>query len=141
MPVDPKGTIKNAIDWGAPFVFRGPSGEDFLEAGLELAEKLKIGSRESDGKLLRRASGESVSGTARNRPEGYGDAGRKQAANAAATSGYWLASWPSRSALPSLAIHRPLFPPYNNCDDSHPVDRRAGVLGRLGLPLHVSRAA
>ena len=46
----PMGMIKNAFDWGEPFVFGVPDGQDreyFLEAGLELGETLKIGSPES----------------------------------------------------------------------------------------------
>ena len=46
----PTGMIKNAFDWGEPFVFGVPDGQDrefFLEAGLELGETLKIGSPES----------------------------------------------------------------------------------------------
>jgi hypothetical protein len=44
----PMGMIKNAFDWGEPFVFGVPDGQDrefFLEAGLELGETLKIGRR------------------------------------------------------------------------------------------------
>ena len=46
----PTGMIKNAFDWGEPFVFGVPDGQDrefFLEAGLELGEALKIGGPES----------------------------------------------------------------------------------------------
>ena len=82
----PTGMIKNAFDWGEPFVFGVPDGQDrefFREAGLELGEALKIGSPESVKRyamragwdLLRRASGESVSATARSRPEGDGRCG------------------------------------------------------------------
>ena len=78
--------IKNAFDWGEPFVFGVPDGQDrefFLEAGLELGEALKIGSPESVKRyamragrhLLRRASGERVSAAARSRPEGHGRCG------------------------------------------------------------------
>ena len=83
---NPSGMIKNAFDWGEPFVFGVPDGQDrefFLDAGLELGEALKIGGPESvkryamraGRKLLRRASGEAVSAAARSRPEGDGRGG------------------------------------------------------------------
>jgi hypothetical protein len=94
--------IKNALDWGEPFVFGVPDGQDrefFLETGLELGETLKVGGPESVQRYATRADG-----------SGYGahlakvfeerreaalkamdDAGREQVAQAAATSGYWLA--------------------------------------------------
>ncbi len=46
----PTGVVKNARDWGEPFLFGVPDGRDrefFLETGLELGEALKIGSPES----------------------------------------------------------------------------------------------
>ncbi len=97
----PSGMIKNAIDWGEPFVFGVPDGQDreyFQEAGLELGEALKIMSPESmryatraDGSLY----GAHLEKVFRERGEAalkaMDDAGREQAAAAAATSGYWLA--------------------------------------------------
>ena len=46
--------IKNAFDWGEPFVFGVPDGQDrqfFLQAGLELGETLKIGGPEKANKI------------------------------------------------------------------------------------------
>ena len=52
--------IKNAFDWGEPFVFGVPDGQDrefFLEAGLELGETLKIGGPESMSRYATRQDG------------------------------------------------------------------------------------
>ncbi len=98
----PVGMIKNAFDWGEPFVFGVPDGEDrefFLEAGLELGETLKIGSPESVKRYAMRQDGtyygahlEKVFQQRREAAlQAMDDAGRQQAAQAAATSGYWLA--------------------------------------------------
>jgi methyltransferase (TIGR00027 family) len=56
----PSGMIKNAFDWGEPFVFGVPDGQDrtfFLDAGLELGEALKIGSLESMKRYATRQDG------------------------------------------------------------------------------------
>jgi hypothetical protein len=98
----PSGMVKNAIDWGEPFVFGVPDGVDrefFLEAGLELGESLKIGSPESVRRYAMRQDGSSYGAhlekVFEQRREAalkaMDDAGRQQAAQAAATSGYWLA--------------------------------------------------
>jgi methyltransferase (TIGR00027 family) len=98
----PMGMIKNAVDWGEPFVFGVPDGVDrefFLEAGLELGESLKIGSPESVRRYAMRQDGSSYGAhlekVFEQRREAalkaMDDAGRQQAAQAAATSGYWLA--------------------------------------------------
>jgi len=98
----PTGMIRNAIDWGEPFVFGVPDGQDrefFLEAGLELGETLKIGSPESVSRYAMRQDGsyygahlEKVFQQRREAAlNGMDEAGRRQAAQAAATSGYWLA--------------------------------------------------
>ena len=98
----PMGMIKNAIDWGEPFVFGVPDGQDrefFLEAGLELGETLKIGTPESVKRYAMRQDGsyygahlEKVFQERREAAlKAMDDAGRQQAARAAATSGYWLA--------------------------------------------------
>jgi len=71
----PTGTIGNAFDWGEPFVFGMPDGQDrelFREVGLELGETLKVGSPES---VRREAALKAMD-----------DAGREQVAKAAATS-------------------------------------------------------
>jgi methyltransferase (TIGR00027 family) len=98
----PSGMIKNAIGWGEPFVFGVPDGQDrefFLAAGLELGEALKIGSPESVKRYAMRQDG-TYYGThlalvfeRRNQAalKAMDDAGRQQAAQAAKTSGYWLA--------------------------------------------------
>ncbi len=98
----PTGMIKNAFDWGEPFVFGVPDGQDrefFLEAGLELGETLKIGSPESMKRYAMRQDGsyygahlEKVFLERREAAlKAMDDAGRQQAEKAAATSGYWLA--------------------------------------------------
>ena len=98
----PMGMIKNAIDWGEPFVFGVPDGQDrefFLEAGLELGEALKIGSPESVKRYAMRQDGSyygaHLEKVFQERREAaltaMDEAGRQQAVQAAATSGYWLA--------------------------------------------------
>jgi methyltransferase (TIGR00027 family) len=98
----PMGMIKNAIAWGEPFVFGVPDGQDrefFLEAGLELGEALKIGSPESVERYATRQDGtpygahlEKVFEQRRQAAlQAMDEAGRQQAAQAAANSGYWLA--------------------------------------------------
>jgi hypothetical protein len=98
----PTGMIKNAFDWGEPFVFGVPDGHDrefFLEAGLELGETLKIGSPESVKRYATRQDGSNygahLEAVFRERAEtalkAMDDAGRQQVAQAQATSGYWLA--------------------------------------------------
>ncbi len=98
----PTGMIKNAIDWGEPFVFGVPDGQDrefFLQAGLDLGETLKIGSPESVKRYAMRQDGsyygahlEKVFEQRREAAlKAMDDAGRQQAAEAAVTSGYWLA--------------------------------------------------
>jgi len=98
----PSGMIKNAFDWGEPFVFGVPDGQDrefFREAALELGETLKIGSPESVKRYATRQDGsyygahlEKVFEQRREAAlKAMDDAGRQQAAQAAVTSGYWLA--------------------------------------------------
>jgi methyltransferase (TIGR00027 family) len=98
----PMGMVKNAFDWGEPFVFGVPDSQDrefFLEMGLELGQTLKIGSPESvkryatceDGSYY----GAHLEKVFQQRREAalnaMDDASRQQAVQAAATSGYWLA--------------------------------------------------
>lgn len=98
----PTGMLKNAIDWGEPFVFGVPDGQDrefFREAGLELGETLKIGSPESvrryamcqDGSYY----GAHLEKAFQQRREAalkvMDEASRQQAEKAAVSSGYWLA--------------------------------------------------
>jgi methyltransferase (TIGR00027 family) len=98
----PSGMIKNAIDWGEPFVFGVPDGQDrefFLESGLELGETLKIGTPESVKRYATRDDGtyygahlEKVFQERREAAlKAMDEAGRQLAAKAAAASGYWLA--------------------------------------------------
>ena len=98
----PLGTLKSAFDWGEPFVFGVPDGQErefFLEAGLELGETLKIGSPESVRRYAIRQDGSyygaHLEKVLRQRREAVlkamDDAGRQQAAQAAVSSGYWLA--------------------------------------------------
>jgi methyltransferase (TIGR00027 family) len=107
----PMGMIKNAIDWGEPFVFGVPDGQDrefFRAVNLELGEALKIGSPESIKRYSMRQDGtfygahlEKVFQQRREAAlKAMDDAGREQAARAEATSGYWLAELtvPERSS-------------------------------------------
>jgi O-methyltransferase involved in polyketide biosynthesis len=98
----PMGMIKNAIDWGEPFVFGVPDGQDrefFLDMGLELGETLKIGTPESVKRYTMRQDGSyygaHLAKVFQERREAalkaMDEAGRQQAEQAAATSGYWLA--------------------------------------------------
>jgi len=98
----PSGMVRNAIDWGEPFVFGVPDGEDrafFGDLGLELGETLKVGSPESVKRYAMRADGTyygaHLEQAFRQRREAalaaMDEAGRQQAARAAASSGYWLA--------------------------------------------------
>lgn len=98
----PTGMIKNAFDWGEPFVFGVPDGQDrefFREAGLELGETLKIGSPETVKRYAMRQDGTyygaHLEKVFRQRREAalkaMDDADRRQAAEAAAIPGYWLA--------------------------------------------------
>ena len=98
----PTGMIKNAIDWGEPFVFGVADGQDrefFRDAGLELGEALKIGGPDSVKRYATRQDGayygahlEKVFQERREAAmRALDEAGRQQVAQAAATSGYWLA--------------------------------------------------
>jgi methyltransferase (TIGR00027 family) len=98
----PSGMVKNAIDWGEPFVFGVPDGQDrefFLDVGLELGEALKIGSPESVKRYAMRTDGihygAHLEAVFQQRREAalkeMDEAGRQQAAQAAVSSGYWLA--------------------------------------------------
>lgn len=98
----PTGMIKNAFDWGEPFVFGVPDGQDrefFLQVGLELGESLKIGSLESVKRYAMRQDGSyygaHLEKVFQQRREAalkpMDDADRQQAAQAAAMSSYWLA--------------------------------------------------
>lgn len=98
----PAGMIKNAFDWGEPFVFGVPDGQDgefFRETGLELGEALKIGSPESVKRYATRADGTQYGAhlalVFEQRRQAalrqMDEAARRQAEQAAATSGYWLA--------------------------------------------------
>ena len=98
----PTGMIKNAFDWGEPFVFGVPDGQDrefFLEAGLELGETLKIGNPETVRRYAMRQDGsyygahlEKVFQQRREAAlKAMDDADRQQAAQAGAIAGYWLA--------------------------------------------------
>jgi len=98
----PSGMIKNAIDWGEPFVFGVPDGQDlefFRESGLDLGEALKIGGPESVKRYAMRQDGtyygKHLEHVFKERQEAalkkMDAAGREQAASAAKTSGYWLA--------------------------------------------------
>jgi methyltransferase (TIGR00027 family) len=107
----PTGMIKNAFDWGEPFVFGVPDGQDrefFLQAGLELGETLKIGGPEAMKRYAMRQDGsyygahlEKVFQQRREAAlNAMDDVGRQQAAQASAMSGYWLAELavPQRSS-------------------------------------------
>jgi len=94
--------IKNAIEWGEPFVFGVPDGQDrafFRATGLELGEGLKIGSPDSIKRYAVRGDGSyygaHLATVMQQRREeamkAMDDAGREQVVRAAATSGYWIA--------------------------------------------------
>ena len=98
----PTGMIKNAFDWGEPFVFGVPDGQDrefFLEAGLELGETLKIGNAETVKRYAMRQDGsyygahlEKVFQQRREAAlKAMDNADRRQAEEGAAIPGYWLA--------------------------------------------------
>jgi methyltransferase (TIGR00027 family) len=98
----PTGMVRNAIDWGEPFVFGVPDGQDrefFLDLGLELGDTLKIGGAESVKRYATRQDGsyygahlEKAFKERRDATmKAMDEAGREQAARAAVTSGYWLA--------------------------------------------------
>jgi methyltransferase (TIGR00027 family) len=97
----PTGMIKNAFDWGEPFVFGVPDGQDrefFLQVGLELGETLKIGGIEANRYTMRQDGsyyGAHLEKVFQQRREAalkaMNDADRQQVARAAAMSGYWLA--------------------------------------------------
>ncbi len=99
---NPSGMIKNAFDWGEPFVFGVPDGQDreyFLDLGLDLGEALKIGSPDSVKRYAMREDGtyygKHLEQVFKERQEAalkaMDEAARQRAANAARTSGYWLA--------------------------------------------------
>ena len=110
----PMGMVKNAIDWGEPFVFGVPDGQDrefFLDTGLELGEALKMmGDPESVRRYTTRQDGspygahlEKVFQQRREAAlQAMDEAGRERAAQAAITSGYWLAEL----TVPEHAIAR-----------------------------------
>ena len=98
----PAGMIKNAFDWGEPFVFGVPDGQDrefFLEAGLELGETLKIGNPETVRRYAMRQDGthygahlEKVFQQRREAAlNAMDEADRQRSVAAAAIPGYWLA--------------------------------------------------
>lgn len=97
----PMGVVKNAIDWGEPFVFGVPDGHDrefFLESGLVLGEALKMGSPESVKRYAMRADGTfygaHLAGAFEERRkaalEKLDEAARRQMAQAYQAGGYWL---------------------------------------------------
>jgi len=98
----PTGMIRNAFDWGEPFVFGVPDGQDsefFRDVGLTLGETLKIGSPASVQRYAMHADGRRygahLEAAFRQRSEAalnaMDDEGRRRATRVAATSGYWLA--------------------------------------------------
>ena len=101
----PMGVTKTASDWGEPFVFGVPDGQDrefFLENGLELGEALKMGSPESVQRYAMRQDGTyygaHLAKVFQERREAalktVDEATRQQAAQQMAqssSSGYWLA--------------------------------------------------
>jgi hypothetical protein len=103
--------IKNAFDWGEPFVFGVPDGQDrefFLQAGLELGETLQITGSEAVKRYAMRHDGSyygaHLEKVLQQRREAalnaMDDLDRRQAAQATAMSGYWLAELavPQRSS-------------------------------------------
>jgi len=102
MRKNPTGMIKNALEWGEPFVFGVPEGQDrefFHELGLDLGEALKIMSPESVKRYAMRQDGSNYGAhleeVFKQRHEAalkdMDEAARQEVARVAATSGYWLA--------------------------------------------------
>jgi methyltransferase (TIGR00027 family) len=98
----PTGMLRNAVDWGAPFVFGVPEGQDrefFQGVGWELGQGLKIGSPESVKRYAMRRDGSYygahlAKAFEERRAAGLramDEASRREAERAAASSGYWLA--------------------------------------------------
>jgi O-methyltransferase involved in polyketide biosynthesis len=97
----PTGMIKNAFDWGEPFVFGVPDGQDrefFREAGLELGQTLKIVSPETVKRYAMRQDGthygahlDKVFQQRREAALKAMDDADRHAAETAAVPGYWLA--------------------------------------------------
>jgi len=98
----PAGMIRNAFEWGEPFVFGVPDGRDrefFREVGLELGETLKIDSPEAVKRYYMREDGSFYGAhlalVFKQRREdalkAMDDADRQEAARVGSTSGYWLA--------------------------------------------------
>jgi methyltransferase (TIGR00027 family) len=97
----PTGMIKNAFEWGEPFVFGVPDGQDrefFLEAGLELGETLKVDNPETVKRYATRQDGsyygahlEKVFQQRREAALKAMDDTDRQTAQATAIAGYWLA--------------------------------------------------
>jgi methyltransferase (TIGR00027 family) len=109
---NPTGMIKNAFEWGEPFVFGVPDGQDlnfFRELGLEPGETLKIGSPESVHRYATRQDGtpygahlfQAFEERRQAALREMDEASRERAAQVAATSGYWLTELtvPSRRAM------------------------------------------
>jgi methyltransferase (TIGR00027 family) len=95
------GVIKNARDWGEPFVFGVPDGQDrefFRESGLELGETLRMGGPESvkryamcaDGTYYGSHLAKVFEERRKAAFEAFDDNMRQQIAQAS-QSGYWLA--------------------------------------------------
>jgi methyltransferase (TIGR00027 family) len=101
MTKNPQGLVKNAFDWGEPFVFGVPDGQDrefFAEVGLDLGDSLKMGTPQSLKYTLRSDGtpyGAHLQKVFRERQEAamkaMDEATRQQVARAAASTGYWLA--------------------------------------------------
>jgi methyltransferase (TIGR00027 family) len=112
----PAEMVRNAIEWGEPFVFGVPDGKErefFLEAGLELGDALKIVSPESVQRYAMRQDGTRYGAHLDNvfqqrreaASQAVDDAGHSQAAQAPAwSSGYWLTEL---AVLPHHAEARP----------------------------------
>ncbi len=97
----PVGAVKNAIDWGEPFLFGVPDGQDrefFRETGLELGEVLRMFSPESikryamcaDGTYYGAHLGKVYEERRKAALESLDEAARQRIAQAS-QSGYWLA--------------------------------------------------
>ena len=97
----PIGAVKNARDWGEPFLFGVPDGQDrefFRESGLELGETLRMGSPESVKRYAMCADGTSYGAhlakvfqeRQKAALDGFDESMRQQFAQAS-QSGYWLA--------------------------------------------------
>jgi methyltransferase (TIGR00027 family) len=108
----PSGMVKYATQWGEPFVFGVPDGQDekyFLDAGLVRGDAQKLISPESAMRYTLRADGsrygshldQAFQQRQKAAEQATDEAGRAQAAQWGAMASYWLAELSVPSRLPA----------------------------------------